>query len=81
MMPNPLSAAFAAGGELESGCQADYGIQALGKRRTIISFATYALRRRVCCAKWIGAGSIRAPGEKLPEKGRLSARRKKCEKV
>jgi hypothetical protein len=40
---------FAAGGDMESGCQAEYGIHALGKRRTTISFAIAALKIYVSC--------------------------------
>jgi hypothetical protein len=65
MMTSPPSVAFAAGGELESGCQADYGIQALGKRHTTILCATHALKRRVSCARWIGGWIDTIVGEKL----------------
>lgn len=54
MQSSPLSAAFAAGGDLESGCQAEYGIHALVRRRTTISSATYALGQEAACRPGTG---------------------------
>jgi hypothetical protein len=51
------SAVFAAGGELESGCQAEYGIDALGKRRTIILSAGGVSVRRGNCREQLDAGA------------------------
>jgi hypothetical protein len=67
MMTSPLSAAFAAGGGLESGCQAEYGIDALVRRRTAILFVMCVSEKPVSCGKLIGAWIGTTAGEKLPD--------------